>query len=579
MKKYRLLIWCLCLFITASAQETYPVNGVHDYRAGYFAFTHAMVVKDSKTTIPNATLLIKEGKIISIESGGAVPKDAAVIDCAGKYIYPSFIDLYSDYGVAAQEQPQRSGSGFSQQMYSNTKGAYGWNQAVKPETDASKLFKVNEDKAKDLRSMGFGAVVSHVQDGIARGTGTLVTLSNDKENINMLKDKAAAFYSFNKGSSTQDYPTSLMGAIALLRQTYLDAQWYKNLPPAQKDKTNGEGTNLSLEAWNSNLSLPQIFDAADKWNVLRAQKLGSEFGVPYIIRGGGNEYQRMDEMKRTKASFILPLNFPDAVDVEDPNAARLVALSVMKHWEMAPLEPGMFEKEGLNFALTASGTSAKDFLQNVHKAIENGLSGAKALDALTRTPATLIGVYDKLGSLDAGKWANFIITTGPVFEDSTVFLQNWIQGRKFILDEGGWSDYRGNYKLTIKRPGQTREYTVEIGGKPGKLSATLKSPGDTAKTDAKVNILNNSVNFSWSSKADSSKVNYLTGIISGNTWVGTGYVANGEPVTWNMLYSSAYVAKPDTAKKDTSKKEDINRMVYYPFNGYGLVRCRKGKKY
>ena len=159
MKRHLLLFWCLCLFFTASAQETYPVNGVHDYRTNYFAFTHATVVKDSKTTIPNATLIIREGKIISIESGGAAPKDAAVIDCRGKYIYPSFIDLYSDYGVAMQEQPQRSGSGFSQQMVSNTKGAYGWNQAIKPETDASKLFKVNDDKAKDLRSMGFGTVV------------------------------------------------------------------------------------------------------------------------------------------------------------------------------------------------------------------------------------------------------------------------------------------------------------------------------------------------------------------------------------------------------------------------------------
>src|SRR5690349_10544866 len=161
MKKYQLLCWCLCLFITASAQETYPVNGVHDYRTKYFAFTHATVVKDTKTTIPNATLLIKEGKIISINTDGAVPKDAAVIDCRGKYIYPSFIDLYSDYGVAVQEQPQRSG-GFSQQMVSNTKGAFGWNQAIRPETDASKLFKVNDDKAKDLRSIGFGTVVSHV---------------------------------------------------------------------------------------------------------------------------------------------------------------------------------------------------------------------------------------------------------------------------------------------------------------------------------------------------------------------------------------------------------------------------------
>ena len=183
----------------------------------------------------------------------------------------------------------------------------------------------------------------------------------------MLKDKAAAFYSFNKGSSTQDYPTSLMGSIALIRQTYLDAQWYKSLTPAQKEKSTSEGTNLSLEAWNNNQSLPQIFDAGDKWNVLRAQKIANEFGVQYIIKGGGNEYQRMDEIKATKASFILPLNFPDAIDVEDPNATRLVALSVMKHWEMAPLEPGMFDKAGLNFALLQAVLPVMNFCKTCTK--------------------------------------------------------------------------------------------------------------------------------------------------------------------------------------------------------------------
>ena len=326
MRKYKLLS-LLCFIATAAhSQETYPVNGVQDYRQGYLAFTHATIVKDSKTTLTEATLIIKEGKIIAVGNNISVPKEAVVIDCKGKYIYPSFIDLFSDYGITAEQQPQRTTDFFRTQMLSNTKGAYGWNQAIRPETDASKIFSVNDDKAKDLRGVGFGVVVSHLQDGIARGTGTLVTLNDEKENLDMLKERAAAFYSFNKGSSTQDYPTSLMGSIALLRQTYLDAQWYKTRPA-------DEGTNLSLEAWNNNQSLPQIFDAGDKWNVLRAKKIADEFGVQYVLKCGGNEYQRLDEIKATKASFIVPVNFPNAVDVEDPNAARLVALSVMKHWE------------------------------------------------------------------------------------------------------------------------------------------------------------------------------------------------------------------------------------------------------
>jgi imidazolonepropionase-like amidohydrolase len=575
MKKYQLLLIFYCIVtLTVSAQQTFPVNGVQDYREDYIAFTHATIVKDSKTILKDATLIIKQGKIISVGNNITVPKDAASIDCKGKYIYPSFIDLMSDYGITVKEQPKRARNYYQAQFVSDTKGAYGWNQAIRPETDASKIFTADESKAKDLRGIGFGVVLSHLQDGIACGTGTLVTLSDEKENLDMLRDKAAAFYSFNKGTSTQDYPTSLMGSIALIRQTFLDAQWYKNLSAADKEKSTSEGTNLSLEAWNNNQSLPQIFDAGDKWNVLRAKKIADEFNVQYIIKGGGNEYQRMDEMKASKANFILPLNFPNAIDMEDPNAARLVALSVMKHWEMAPLEPAMFDKAGLNFALTSSGTAAGDFLANLRKAIDNGLSADKALDALTKTPATLIGMYDKVGSIDAGKLANFIITTGPVFDENTIFLQNWIQGKEFLVTNNGWNDYRGNYKLTIKQNNNNKQYDVAVDGKPGKLSATIKSATDTAKTDVQLNININTVNLRWSNKADSSKINSLSGIISANIWNGSGYDANGNELAWNMIVSGPYIEKPDTSKPK-QKKNDINTTVLYPFNGYGFSEMPK----
>ncbi len=574
MKKYIFFFVCCFIISKTFAQETFPVNGVHDYREGYVAFTHATIVKDSKTILKDATLIIKEGKIIGVGSNITLPKDAATIDCKGKFIYPSFIDLISDYGITVAEQPKRTRDFFRAQFVSDTKGAYGWNQAIRPETDASKIFTANETKAKDLRSMGFGAVLTHLQDGIAQGTGTLVTLSDAKENFDMLKDKAAAFYSFSKGSSTQDYPTSLMGSIALLRQTYLDATWYKNLPAADKEKSTSEGTNLSLEAWNNNQSLPQIFDAGDKWNVLRAKKIADEFNVQYILKAGGNEYQRMDEMNASKANFILPLNFPKAIDVEDPNAARLVALSVMKNWEMAPLEPGMFDKAGLNFALTANGTTGSEFLENLRKAIDNGLSTDKALDALTKTPASLIGMYDKVGSLDAGKMADFIITTGPVFDEKTTFLQNWIQGKKFMLTDNGWNDYRGNYKLTIKQSNSTKQYDVAIDGKPGKLSSTIKAAGDTTKSDLNLSISNSSINLTWSNKADSSKINSLSGVISNSMWNGSGYDANGNIVSWNMMVSSPYVEKPDTSKPK-QKKNDIDTTMLYPFIGYGFSEMPK----
>ena len=151
MRKIKLLLSGLLFALLLQAQETFPVNGVADKREGCYAFTNATIVQNAQSTLQKATLVIRDGKIISVGVGVAIPKDAIVIDCKDKYIYPSFIDIYSDYGVTS---PQHEGvlggrtafAGFGQaaQLTSNTKGAYGWNQAIRPETDASKLFIVDD---------------------------------------------------------------------------------------------------------------------------------------------------------------------------------------------------------------------------------------------------------------------------------------------------------------------------------------------------------------------------------------------------------------------------------------------------
>ncbi|MDB5280120.1 MAG: N-acetylglucosamine-6-phosphate deacetylase [Ferruginibacter sp.] len=566
MKKKRLLFVVALLILQGlriNAQSTFPVNDIADPKERCYAFINATIVTNAQTTLQNATLVIRKGKIEAVGAKAAVPKDAVVVDCKGKYIYPSFIDMYSDYGTDA---PQRAaGGGFrgSSQMLSNTKGAYGWNQAIRSETDAAKIFAVNDAKAKELRAIGFGTVLTHQMDGISRGTGAVVTLATEKENMAMLKEKASANYSFNKGSSTQDYPTSLMGCIALLRQNFLDAQWYKTKPVT-------EGTNLSLQAFLDNQSLPQIFDANDKWNDLRADKVGDEFGVQYIIKAGGNEYQRIGEVKATNASFIVPLNFPQAMDVEDPADARFVSLSDMKHWEMAPTNPAAFEKASINFALTTNGLKETNiFLANLRKAIQQGLSEQKALKALTETPATLLGMYDKVGSLEAGKLANFLIVSAPVFSDKAVIYQNWIQGNKYLLKEDGWQDIRGNYTLVINNTTNT----LSIKGEAGKPSAEIIGV-DTTKVD--LTIKDKLVMMVIDFKKDSIHSARLNGVISEENWGGTGQTVAGSPISWTATKTSGQSAVADTAKgKKTESPVLVTSPVTYPFNGYGFTEMPK----
>jgi hypothetical protein len=145
------------LFTFCWAQQTFPVNGTHDLRHCYYAFTHARIFEDYATIVDDGTLLIKDGQIIDIGTDVSIPNEAVVYDCHGKIIYPSFIDLFTDYGMPALKPPARSGN---PQMTSATPGAFGWNQAVKSQVDAEQLFHCSPTDASSYRAIGFGTTLS-----------------------------------------------------------------------------------------------------------------------------------------------------------------------------------------------------------------------------------------------------------------------------------------------------------------------------------------------------------------------------------------------------------------------------------
>lgn len=567
MRRLKLLFSGLLFASLLQAQETFQVNGVGDKRDGCYAFTNATIVKDAQTTLTNATLVIRDGKIVSVGNGVAIPKDAVVVDCKDKYIYPSFIDIFSDYGMPQQQRQQAGGFNFNApaQLTSNQKGAYGWNQALKSDVQAYKLFAGDEARAKPLREMGFGTVLSHQKDGILRGTGTVVTLAAEPDNYLVVKEKASTHLSFNKGTSGQSYPGSLMGAIALLRQTYLDAQWYKSSQAASG--LQGDGVNITLKYFNDQQSLPQIFDPADRagtdlWNIMRADRVGDEFGVQYILKATGKEYQRIKEVAATKAPLIVGLNFPAALDVEDPNDARLVSLADMKNWELAPTNPGAIEKAGISFALTAADMrDARTFMTNLRKAMEYGLTEKAAMEALTKTPATWLGVYDKVGSIDNGKLANFVITTGPVFAERTSILQNWVQGQKYAVNESAWYNVSGTYALTTNGAKGTNTYTLDVKSSTSASVIAKDTLTTTFSYDGKA------VKFSFAPEKNSRNNIRFSGFNNEGEWNGMAEDAEGNRMTWTAKFVSAATAKADAPARQRPAARIGKTM--YPFTAYG----------
>ena len=486
MKKPLLTAAFGLLVLMVWSQETITPNDVQDNRSGAYAFTNATIMVDYQTKIDNATLLIKDGKVVQVGANVTVPKGYSSVDLKGKYIYPSLIDLHTSYGLPKIERSRGGGFGGAEQMLTKTKGAYNANEAIKSHYNAGEVFTNNSKSSAELKKAGFGAVLSFRADGIARGNSAFVTLGeNDNENV--LSERAAAHYSFNKGTSNQNYPRSMMGYIALLRQTFMDAEWYGQFNPRPfKDQ--------SLEAWISSKNLPQVFDAGEWLNVLRADKVGDEFGVQYIIKSDGDSYKRINEVKATRATLIVPVNFPDAHDVDDPIDAQRVSLADMKHWELAPTNLGKLEAAGINFTITSAGLAKKsDFLSSVRKAIKSGLSETAALKALTATPAQLMKMGNQVGSLKSGMLANFIITSGAIFSEKTIIHENWVQGNSNKYKPLDTVDKSGSYDLVVD--GTT--YKMEISGEQGSQKAKILV-NDTTTIDIKASIKPNLVFYEFS---------------------------------------------------------------------------------
>ncbi|NNF35054.1 MAG: amidohydrolase family protein [Saprospiraceae bacterium] len=565
MKTLHLLLLFACACIGNNivfSQETFPRNDVLDNRTESYAFINATIVVDSKTTLKNATLLIKKGVIENVGTGIAVPKGFTSIDLQGKYIYPSFIDLHTNYGIPEMKRQRGGGFGGAEQIQSKTKGAYNANEAIKAHYNASQEFTIDAKAASTMRSHGFGAVLSFKGDGISRGTSAFVSLGEGLENEVMLNETAAAHYSLNKGSSRQNYPSSMMGYISLLRQTYLDAEWYgAQSPRPYTDKT--------LEAWISQQRLPQLFDAGNWLNVLRADKVADEFSVNYIIKSGGDSYKRINEIKAANASLIVPVRFPDAYDVQDPIDAERVSLADMKHWELAPTNPGVLEKNGINFALTSSG-SGGDFLSNVKKAIKHGLSESVALASLTSVPAALLDMQDRIGTIKKGLVANFLITSGEIFKDKTKIHENWIQGKPYRMKPLNTSEHSGTYVLNIG--GKT--YQMEISGDPGSQKSVIVID-DSTSVDIQSKFDNDLITLGIKENKKDKDIIRLSGWTTANGWKGTGQLVDGSWVSWDAVRSGDIESK-EGAKKgrlnpDRLKVSEGENMgsVIYPFVAFG----------
>ena len=388
-----------------------------------------------------------------------------------------------------------------------------------------KDYTYSQKDAKGLRDIGFGVVNSHRSNGVHRGTSfTIGLIDNQNESFRVISDKTAEHFSFTRSlTSNQSYPSSTMGAMALIRQLYYDADWYSQGTSESKD--------LALESVINNRKLPKLFDANDKLNVYRAAKISEEFDLEFVIKGSGKEYENVRELKKFNNKLIIPVNFPNAFDVSNAKLNEKLTINQLRYWNQAPANLGILEKNGIIFSITSADLRNKrDFLKNIRKAIKNGLSEKTALNALTIIPARSIGLEDKIGSLKNNFLANFLITTGPIFDDKTEIIENWVKGERHIIKNTDKINIDGDYSIELNN----NSYDLKITNSLSKPSSKIKR--DSIDIKSKTSLVDDwlSITVFDSLNGNPSFAQISLKINSPDKIIGTGTDFNNDNFSFNI---------------------------------------------
>ena len=436
------------------------------------ALTHAKLMLSPGKQLDDATLLIENNRIKAIIDNDDIPAAALIINLEGYTIYPGFIDPFTDYGITF-EYPKTEKSPPTYDI--SRIGGNAENGAIHAEKEWVSYIQANKEQSKDWVNNGFTSVQTSKLDGIFRGQATSISLADAIPNQVIYQARAAQFMAFDKGSSPQDYPNSLMGSMALIRQTLSDARWYNEnkSKSGTVEAPNNIEFNIALEKLSQFDKQQIIFDTDNLNNQLRAARLLAENNLNGIFLGSGHEYARIDEIKALKYKIILPLIIPEAPDVSDEDKAREVTLAQLRHWERAPSTPKVLAEAKVPFAFTQHGIDAKDFWPRLQRAVKQGLDEDTALAALTTEAADMAGISDIAGKLAAGAMADLVIAKGNLFTDGKIYSV-WLQGKEQVLKDRALNQLIGQYQLQF---GQM-QFDLDIDEKTddkSTLNATLSS--------------------------------------------------------------------------------------------------------
>jgi imidazolonepropionase-like amidohydrolase len=446
------VIVCLTRF-TALAEILPP--GFRPKPAGAYALVGGKVVVKPGETLDSATVILRDGYIEAVGKEVAVPADARVWDAKGLTIYAGFIESYLPLGQTNQPittgyaEPistaslTAGGVNFfgtpGQRTDPGARGAGYEVSKITPETRAARGYSPDRKVIEPLRELGFTTAVVAPTRGIVRGSSALVALAEQDPNEVIVRSDVFQHVAFETHEADDSaYPGSLMGAIATVRQGFLDAQHYALDQADWQKKPQGRKRpefDPSLEALQPAAEGKQrvLFEPGSALMVDRAARVARELKLDFAIISCGQEWRRPDLAKETGATFIVPVNFPNLPKLPSEDDWEQVTLDNLRAWDWAAENPALLRQLKLDIALTTySLADKKVFRKNVKAALERGLSEDDALAALTTIPAKLCGVEKQLGTIEPGKIANLTIVDGQgYFAPESRVREVWVDGRNY----------------------------------------------------------------------------------------------------------------------------------------------------
>lgn len=460
-------------------------------QVGSYAITNARIVTVSGNVIEKGTIVIRNGLIESVGAGVKVPADAKVLDAEGHTVYPGLIDARSSLGIP-QAPPRQPGASSGQNQQDDSISKYP--EGLRPEVTAASKLKAGEAQFATQRNAGFTTVLTVEDDGIFNGQSALINLAGETAADMIVESPWALHVSFRtlRGG---EYPTSLMGTFAALRQMFLDANRHaKILEMYEKDPRGMRrpDRDVSLEALIPFVrgQKPVVFNVNSEREIIRALDLAKEFGLKAYVSGAQEAWKVADRLKEQNVPVLLSLDFPKRT-LSEHKEAEPEPLETLRLRAEVPKNPARLKEAGVKFAFhTGDLKNMKEFFANARQAVENGLSEADAIRAMTLSPAEIFGVEQQTGSIEKGKIANLVVVKGDLFDEKATVTHVFVDGREFEQPKkperpagaaagdaaGAPAKVGGTWALTIEPPGQTIGATLVLEQQGEVVTGTISSP-------------------------------------------------------------------------------------------------------